>query len=106
MSVGPLGEGTDSGATGAASRVGECAALVGLLDAEGCTGNDMEKRFVRGAAFCISVATVDIVDMVLLWLWKLALSNESVDGVGLLGEDICSTGLGLAAMAPERWRIP
>ena len=95
VSVGPVGEASASGTIGAASLVGECDALVGLLGPEGCTGKDKEKRFVR-AGTPVSVAA----DIVLLWLWKLARSVEPAECIELVGLVTCSIGLGFAAIAP------
>jgi len=80
------------------SRVGDRDNRVGLVAPIGCTGKEMEKRFVLCAA--LVVVSEVAVDMVLPWLWKLN-RPEEIDLVGLVGELICSTGLGFAARAPE-----
>lgn len=65
MSVGAAGARAcaDSSAGVVASRTGDCAALVGLFEAEGCIGKDIEKRLCLVANGAISVAAegVDIV---------------------------------------------
>ena len=70
---------------------------VGLVELEGWTGKDIEKRFVRGAVLVVQSAAADIARV---WLWKLALPDEPAEGAGLLGVATCSTGLGFAAIDP------
>lgn len=102
VSIGPVGDASDSGTTASAiSRTGDCAERMGLVDPLGCTGNDTENRFER-VAWSV---TEDMVDIVLLWLWKLALAGELAECAGLLGEATCSTGLGFAANTFDPVRI-
>ena len=102
-SVGPVGEARVSGTALATSFLGDTGALMGLVSlVAGCMGNVTEKRLVRAGVLLPEPIDSAAIDMVLPWLWKLARPDEPdlVLAAGLLGDEKCSVGNGLASDAP------
>ena len=93
----------DSGSLEGASRTGDCVLRFGLVELDGTTGNDTEKRFVRaGAVAAAKAESIASVDNGLLCRCELCGREVFVGVVGLLGRAMCSGGLGFADIEPER----